>query len=331
MDPNPELAPSPEHALPVSASQLHQVFFNDFELRAGWRFLIFYLTLKMARLGVDLVAYLVAVVPSAQNQSGGFDPWPFIQEDGLSFAALLGLSAIAAMLEGRKLRHYGLPLRSAFRGNFWLGCLWGFGAISALLLALHADHNFYFGSFELNGWSIARFAALWAIAFLLVGLYEEFYLRGYLQFTLTLGIGFWPAALLLSLLFAALHRGNPGETSFGLFQIVLIGLFFCFTLWRTGTLWFAIGFHAAWDWSQSFFYGTPDSGVLAHGHLLHSSFAGPDWLTGGTAGPEGSVLAAPLILLLFVFFHFVFPTRVQYPDPEAIKKPLAIPQTTLGM
>src|ERR1700687_265342 len=177
MDPTPDLAPSPEHAPPVPASLLHQVLFDDSELRAGWRLLIFYLTFEVVRRGVDLFAYLVAIVPSAQNQSSGLEPGRFILDDGLGFVALLGLSAVAAVLEGRKLRHYGLPFRSAFRGNFWLGCLWGFVAISALLLALRADHNFYFGSFELNGWSIARFAAWWAIAFLLVGLYEAFYLR----------------------------------------------------------------------------------------------------------------------------------------------------------
>jgi hypothetical protein len=224
-----------------------------------------------------------------------------------------------AKIEKRKLRHYGLPLNQSFRGNLWQGCLWGFGAISALLLVLRADRNFYYGAPELSGRSILHFALLWAIAFLFVGLFEEFLLRGYLQFTLTTAMGFWPAAFLLSLSFALLHWGNPGETKLGLFHIVLIALFLCFTLWRTGTLWFAVGFHAAWDWGQSFFYGTPDSGLLAKGHLLHSSFAGSARLTGGSVGPEGSVFVGPLLLLLFVLFYFAFPKRAPYPDPAALK------------
>jgi hypothetical protein len=236
-----------------------------------------------------------------------------------------------AKIEKRKLRHYGLPLKQALRQNFWTGCVWGFGAISVLLVVLRADHNFYYGVPELHGWSVLRYTSLWGIAFILVGLFEEFMLRGYAQFTLTTGLGFWPASLLLSLLFAALHRGNPGETIPGLFQVVLIGLFFCFTLWRTGTLWFAVGFHAAWDWGQSFFYGTPDSGLMAKGHFLHSSFAGSKWLTGGTVGPEGSVLVAPLLMLLFVLFYFAFPKRAPYPDPAAFKpaEPALVPPRTL--
>lgn len=246
---------------------------------------------------------------------------------------LLGISAVAASLENRRLGQYGLPLKQASRGKFWLGGVWGFGAMSVLLLALRADHNFSYGAIELSGWSIFRFAFLWAAVFLAVGFYEEFYLRGYAQFTLTMGMGFWPAAFLLSVLFGALHLGNPGETKFGLFQIVLIGLFFCFTLWRTGTLWFAVGFHAAWDWAQSFFYGTPDSGILAQGRLLHSSSAGPDWLTGGTVGPEGSVLLIPLLLFLCLLFHFAFPNRAPYPGPQGIKPALTEqrPQATLGI
>ena len=335
MNQTPELVLPPEPA-PVRpstpASPIHGFFFNGVELRAGWRFLIFLILLITVSFGINVALKHLRKTPP-KTQAVVLVAGSEIRGEGLNFVLFVGICAVMAKFEKRKLRYYGLPLKQAFRGNFWLGCLWGFGAMSVLLLALRADHNFYFGSPELSGVSIARFALLWAIAFVLVGLYEEFLLRGYAQFTLTMGMGFWPAALLLSVLFAALHLGNPGETKFGLFQIVLIGLFFCFTLWRTGTLWFAVGFHAAWDWAQSFFYGTPDSGLMAHGHLLHSSFAGPDWLSGGTAGPEGSVLVTPLLLLLFALFYFAFPNRAPYPDPEAIKPaPTELrPQTTLGI
>lgn len=257
--------------------------------------------------------------PAEENRAHELDPWTFINGDGFGFIVLVGVTAVMAVIETREPRYYGLPIKSAFRGNFWLGCLWGFVAISALLLSLRADHNFVYGSHALHGWSIASSGFLWAVAFLLVGLFEEFLLRGYAQFTLTMGIGFWPAAFLLSLVFVSLHRNNPGESVFGLCQIGLIALFLCFTLWRTGTLWFAVGFHAAWDWGQSFFYGTADSGVQATGHFLQPAFAGSQWLTGGSVGPEGSVLLTPLFLLLFALYYFAFPRRAPYPDPEAIK------------
>jgi len=103
----------------------------------------------------------------------------------------------------------------------------------------------------------------------------------------------------------------------GVLQIVPVALFFCFTLRRTGSLWFAIGFHAAWDWGQSYFYGTPDSGLLVQGHLFESAVHGPEWITGGRVGPEASILMIPLIALLFVAFHLTH-RQSKYPDPSTL-------------
>jgi hypothetical protein len=69
----------------------------------------------------------------------------------------------------------------------------------------------------------------------------------------------------------------------------LAGLVFCFALYRTGSLWWAIGIHAAWDWSQSFLYGVADSGLMAEGHLFATHPVGKPILSGGLTGPEGSV------------------------------------------
>ena len=78
---------------------------------------------------------------------------------------------------------------------FWIGAVWGFAGISLLMFSLYGLHAFSFGHVVLHGVRLARFAAFWAVMFLLVGLFEEFLLRGYTQFTLARGIGFWPAAL----------------------------------------------------------------------------------------------------------------------------------------
>lgn len=342
MEQTPETPPVPQ---PSAAFPLRKLFFNDSELRAGWRLLIFSAVLLLTpdrAFFFDDGAVRGTESYVAQHQtrstpsnilSGELPPEPFIRDDGLSFFFLVGVTAFMGIIERRELRYYGLPLRQAFGRKFCTGCLWGFAAMSVLLLTLRASHNFYFGAPAIHGWTLVRFATLWGIAFLLVGFFEEYLLRGYAQFTLTLGIGFWPAAILLSLFFAFLHRSNPGETPIGLCQIVLIALFFCFTLWRTGTLWFAVGFHAAWDWSQSFLYGTPDSGILVRGHLLHSTVAGPGWFNGGSVGPEGSVLMAPLMGLLFLLFYFAYPTRAPYPDPEGITpaRPSLVPRKTLGI
>ena len=184
-------------------------------------------------------------------------------------------------------------------------------AITVLLFALHGAGALDFGRLALHGPRILKFAAFWGTFFLLVGLYEEFFTRGYLQFTLTQITGFWPAAVLLSLTFGAMHLSNPGESWAGIAGAAIIGFFFCLTLRRTGTLWFAVGFHTAWDWGQSFFYSVPDSGGMFPGHLMNPSLHGPVWLTGGSVGPEASVFLFILIALLWALFDRVYP-EVKY-------------------
>jgi membrane protease YdiL (CAAX protease family) len=100
---------------------------------------------------------------------------------------------------------------------------------------------------------------------------------------------------------------NPGESWTGIAGIVLTGLFWCFTLRRTGTLWFAVGMHAAFDFGETFLYSVPDSGTIFPGHLSSATLAGPTWLSGGTAGPEASFFDFAALLLFFYVFHRLYP------------------------
>ena len=148
-------------------------------------------------------------------------------------------------------------------------------------------------------------------------MFEEFTFRGYLQSTLASGIGFWPAAILLAALFGAAHLGNPGEAQIGTVMAGAFGLVSAFALRRTGTLWLGIGMHASWDWGETYFFGTPDSGLLAEGHLLHSSFHGPAWLTGGSIGPEGSLFVFAVLIAWATIIHLWFPSVPSAQSAEA--------------
>lgn len=162
-------------------------------------------------------------------------------------------------------------------------------------------------------------------------------LRGYLQFTLTRGViglaekispanaravAFWMAAVIMSFTFGALHLGNAGENALGLVQVVLIGLIFSYVLWRTGSLWWAIGFHMAWDWAQSFLYGVADSGNLSVGRLFQTHIAGKPLLSGGVDGPEGSILCIPVLLVVVVVVRLTTRPGEQPPlEAEGVVEP----------
>jgi membrane protease YdiL (CAAX protease family) len=297
------------------------VFLGPEGLRPGWRFVLYLVAFFAVFFALGFVTQLFLHRRSRQPISLWLG---LISEFELLIAAIVP-AIVAAKWERRPFGAYGLPKTGAFGRLFWIGAIWGFVGITALLLVMRGIHIFYFGAFALHGLRILKFAAFWGLLFLLVGLFEEFVTRGYTQFTLSQAIGFWPTALVLSAVFGAIHLGNKGEAAVGALGAACIGLFFCLTLWRTGTLWFAVGMHMAWDWGETFFYSVPDSGLVAPGHLLNSSFHGPQWLTGGSVGPEGSVLVFVIIGLLWLVFHFSFPEvrwgiaeKIGPPDPSAV-------------
>lgn len=220
---------------------------------------------------------------------------------------------IVSRIEGRPLDDYGIPLRQAFGRRFWEGSVWGFTMLSAILVILWLSGHFRMDSVALSGSAVYKWALAWAATFLAVSLTEEFAFRGYWLFSFSRRLRFWPAALFLSVVFGAAHIRNHGENALGVLQVVETGLLFCFSIRRTGNLWFAVGFHAAWDWAETFFYGTPDSGLLGVGRLLHTVSLGPKWLTGGSAGPEGSLVAFVMLLLCAFLIHLRFPNTI-YPD-----------------
>jgi membrane protease YdiL (CAAX protease family) len=243
---------------------------------------------------------------------GGRDPYAPRRLMTGEIVALVGAFSAAWMmsrLEKRTFGSYGLPLASARAKFFWPGLLFGLTEISVVVGAAGALGSYHFGVVLIHGRALLHWAVFWAVFFLVVSLYEEFAFRGYVQFTLAQGIGFWPAAILLSIMFGAQHLGNPGETWAGIAGIVLAGLFWCFTLRRTGSLWFAIGMHASFDFGETFLYSVPDSGMIFPGHLSNATFAGPAWLTGGTAGPEASVFDFLVLCILFYAIHRLYPTN----------------------
>jgi hypothetical protein len=293
--------PGPEF---FSAAQhpVHKVFVGPAGLRSGWRVLLF--VLMATAIGVALVAATLRWHPQGAGRL-----WQGWLSELALFLAVTAASLLMARIEKRPWGNYGLPARAAFGKNFWVGALWGFLWLTMMMLVMRAGGVFYFGGLAVHGVRILRFAAFYGLLFLTVGFFEESAMRGYAQFTLTQGIGFWPAAILLSALFGAAHLGNSGEAWLGILAAALIGLFLCLTLRRTGTLWFAVGFHASWDWGESYFYSVPDSGAMVPGHLLNSSFHGSRWLTGGSVGPEGSALVLVIIALMWLAFDRMYPTR----------------------
>jgi uncharacterized protein len=271
----------------------------------------------------QLITYSLQWIPSHFRGSRGltYSPEYLTSTELVVLIGLFCAAWVMSRLEKRNFGAYGLPRTGAFGKLFWLGAVLGVTEISVVVGAMTAFGAYHFGPVAIHGRDLAGWAAIWAGFFLVVGFYEEFLLRGYIQYTLGRGMGFWPAAVLLSLIFGALHIGNPGENWVGILGIVLIGLFWCFTLRRTGTLWLAVGMHFSFDFGETFLYSVPDSGVVFPGHLSNATLNGPAWVTGGSAGPEASIFDFIVILLFFFGFHLLFRQKAE--SSAQLDNPLA--------
>jgi CAAX protease family protein len=280
-------------------------------LRAGWRLLIFIAML------VPLYYVTGAIIDSAERKLHieMFSPSDILIVMVVILAGLFLATGIMAIIEGRSIADYGLPWRRALCGQFWQGAAISFASLTALLFGLRLVGAFSFGSLALHGADIWRNGILWTVAFILVAIMEDFLYRGYFLFTLTTGIGFWPAAVVSSLVMAGTHFLKPGGLGLGPFVTFLYCLVTCLVIRRTGDLWMALGIHAAWDWGAVFFYGVPSGGEKVHGHLLNGTLHGPTWLTGGIYGPEAGWPNVALQIIWGILFS-TWLRGVKYPKPQ---------------
>jgi hypothetical protein len=347
---------------------LRWVFIGGQGLRAGWSVALFIILTFFFLIMLGSAASLI-IKKILYLKTGNFTPATLIITGVIEVLAILGAGVIVARIESRRIVDYNLTGSRRFV-HFLGGLAAGFAALSVLVGALAWGGWINFGPAALTGGRIFSFGALWVVAFLLTGFWEEGSFRCYLQFTVTRGINFWwalgivgglcldlmlrsigytgilafflpmisgnsiwgvyfaavlglapclwlhlkkaegsnfwQAAWVTSTLFGFVHTGNGGENWVGIFAAAIIGFVFCVSIRLTGSAWWAIGCHASWDWAESYFYGTADSGMVAQGHYLSTSPAGNVLWSGGTDGPEGSLLVLGVLLLLLLALIVIY-------------------------
>ena len=241
-------------------------------------------------------------------------------------SGFFALSALVGALAAGGWLHFG-PVTLSGVAVFRFGLLWGCvflltgcfeeGAFRCYLqFTLTRGINFWwaFGAIATMCAGLAVFVRGSASTGVYVAALLGFFLCLYIEQKSSAGSGsFWYAAWVTSTLFGAVHISNAGESGVGIFAAAFIGFVFCVSVRVTGSAWWAIGCHAGWDWTETFFFGTADSGLSPHGSYLTSHPAGNPFWSGGSVGPEGSalVLGAILLLLAAVLVYARLSTQAQ--------------------
>jgi CAAX protease family protein len=282
------------------------IFFDKNGVRPVWRFLAFVAATFVVAYIIEGTV-LLSLADKLRINLNALSPEVLLLSEMLDFIALIIVVGAAAALEHERIDSYGLPVRCAFRGKFWEGAIMGLVATALVGIGMLATGGMQIRGIALHGRDLVLSPVLWLLGMLFVGINEEYLFRGYPLQTLGRGIGFWPAAIVTSALFAGDHLTKPHENAIDIGMIFVLAILMCFTVARTGTLWLAVGLHAAFDFGQLFIIGSPNAGRVPAGRLFDVSFPGAAWSNGGELGTEASLFMIPVVLILFAYIHFRYP------------------------
>ncbi|MGN6826727.1 CPBP family intramembrane glutamic endopeptidase [Paucibacter sp. M5-1] len=216
-------------------------------------------------------------------------------------ARLLWPQLLAAVLMAAAFRFYALRIDRRPATEFasagaarelGLGLLGG-----ALLVVMVFGALALLNVFHLQGMHPVGLATLKSFGDMtLVAVFEELLVRGILFKALERVLGSVPALLASSLLFGLAHLPNDGATLLSTLNVTVAGILFAAAYLASGRLWLGIGLHLAWNFCAGHLFSAVVSGHKAEAGLLYGQLAGPNWLTGGAFGIEGSVITLLALL-----------------------------------
>lgn len=282
--------------------EIKEIFFNSADrLRSGWRFCVFTALFIpfFAVSGFMLISMLSALNLKASSEDTNL----LFMVSGYALSCFLAI--VIGWFCGKYLE--GLPFRAlgAWFTKYWfkdlvLGLL--IGALSVCLAAVIAMLS---GGLKLelnsNAGTVPVLLTMGVslIVFVVGAANEEAIFRGYILQTFARANLAWLAILLTSAFFAILHLGNPETGYLPIFNTTLAGVWLAIAYLKTRTLWLVFGIHFAWNWIQGAFLGITVSGLkyLTPAPLLRSIDNGPQWLSGGEYGIEGSVACTIALII----------------------------------
>ena len=176
------------------------------------------------------------------------------------------------------------------------------------------------GSFELNELSLEPILFVLGLFpfWLLQGGTEEVATRGWLLTRIAARTNLPLAIVISSSLFGILHMGNAGVTFLSVLNIILDGVLAALLFIYTDSIWLVVAQHDTWNYVQGNLLGFQVSGTGADASIFSFTMGdGPDWLTGGAFGAEGSIITT-LVLLVSLVIVYLLGERKERVDNEQV-------------
>jgi membrane protease YdiL (CAAX protease family) len=301
----------------ASCESAKKIFINEEgELRCGWRiaaFVICFILAAIITAGIfDTMTLLIpslrplTVEPSdSREYLSGRELIYLISSRAANLVAVVVATVVCArLLERRSFGSVGFKLHQGWWRDFLLGCAIGGSAIALAVGIERLGGAVTFEPATHLGAPIAERSMLLAAAvaalFLLVAAaFEELLFRGFAFQALVHNVGSLAALALSSMFFGAAHIANPSATALSTINTMLAGVWLGAAYLATRSLWLATALHFSWNFVMAFAFGLPVSGwvTLDRLALVYAKSGNPEWLSGGSYGPEGGIAAT--IVLLF--------------------------------
>ena len=269
-------------------------------MRAPWRILLF-LVVMIAML--VLAAWLEMAVDGFVE---GMGYTPLVSEWAVPIGILAATWVLLRWVDGRSWDFVGLDRRAATPDKLAAGTVLGLLPIAIPSAVLLLAGQLQPVPSEPGSWWAATglsLANLFPAAF-----GEELLLRGYIFAVLRETIGSKWTLISTSIVFGLLHIPNPGSDAQSILIVMMAGFFLGSVFLATKSLWAATAAHFVWNWFMAAGLHSPVSGLPVSTPDYRVIDSGPDWLTGGSWGPEGG-FAAALGMFAVMIYLFARPLR----------------------
>jgi hypothetical protein len=284
-----------------SFSESNQIFRNLYgHLRAGWRiglYLLIFVPSLLPGIGVlKLVGWLF-------NLPGGKDIaspiniiFMIVVASGLAIAAYITLRWVDKRPYELLGLNFSLSTIKEIISGFAIGA-------SNLVIVVAVLSILGFLKISWNGidFVIGQSIFIYGLVFIGGASIEELANRGYIFQALCEGTRTWFALFATSLIFSIVHLFNQHMSAASILFLFVHGILYAVAYLKTRSLWTAIGVHWTWNWMQGPICGVPVSGSVISNSLFTAQPQGPDILSGGQFGVEGSILASLISLVIVVF------------------------------
>lgn len=275
---------------------MKKIFLNvDQRVRNGWWILLFLILFLASRF---------VYTPLSQGLGQLGVSGEFLEP--LRFGLVVLVTWACTRLRGEPLSSVGFRLDRRWFAQFVAGVLIGTVAMLAIVGLIWTAGGV---RLEMDPQRSAGTLLYGLYLFLFVALFEETLFRGFVFQRLVDGTGVWFAQLMLAMLFAVGHWGNPGMQGatevVAMLDLSLGAIFLGLAYLRTRSLALPVGLHLGWNWAQGHLLGFGVSGFEYTGWFKPLLQGMPQWLTGGEFGPESSVFAIGVdLVLIFILWRW---------------------------